>query len=597
VVVTFRCGLRLRGDPLKSLGRICDVVLHTVVPLLTFCIVASAQFERRTGVILSEPGGLAVGDFNRDGKLDIAVIPIFGVRNQVSILLGNGSGTFSTPVAYAVEAPHWIAVADFNGDGKLDLAIANSGVSVLLGNGDGTFQPAVNFSTPESTSFVGVGDFNNDGKADLVTLDPDGLGSCPCTSVFLGNGDGSFQPAVNEPIPFPVQSAIALGDFNRDGKLDLAVTGQFGFGSVLGILLGNGDGTFSAGASYSVGADPIAMIAADFNGDKKLDLAVANFQGQSVSVLLGNGDGTFEPAADYPTFAPYFIAAADLSGGGKIDLAVANLDSNGNLSNGSVSVLLGNGDGTFQAETTYPTGKLARSVTIGDFNGDHQLDLVVADSLSQDVTLLLNTGVVSFSPTTPLHFPTQLVGTISAPQSVTLTNSGGTPLSIYSMNVKGSQFQLSGATTCGATVAPGGSCAIRARFRPQSKGPKSGLLLVSDSASSKPQVIELSGNGTVVQLSTQQVTFPNTKVGTKSAPISVTLTNTGSTALNFTDISITGPDFSETNTCGSQIGAGATCQLSLVFAPTNPGLRSATLHLVDDGGGSPQTIALSGTGT
>jgi hypothetical protein len=145
-------------------------------------------------------------------------------------------------------------------------------------------------------------------------------------------------------------------------------------------------------------------------------------------------------------------------------------------------------------------------------------------------------------------------------------------------------------------VSPGASCDISARFRPQSKGPKSGLLLLSDSASSKPQVVELFGDGTVVQLSATQVTFPNTKVGTKSAPVSVALKNTSSTALNFTDIRVTGSEFSQTNTCGSQIAAGATCQLSLVFAPTKPGLRTGALHLVDDGGGSPQTVALSGIG-
>jgi hypothetical protein len=120
--------------------------------------------------------------------------------------------------------------------------------------------------------------------------------------------------------------------------------------------------------------------------------------------------------------------------------------------------------------------------------------------------------------------------------------------------------------------------------------------VISDSASSQPQVLELFGDGTVVELSATQVTFPDTKVGTKSAPIAVSLRNTGGTPLNFTRIQITGSDFSETNTCGSQIGAGGTCQLSLVFAPTKAGLGSATLHLVDDGGGSPQTIALSGTG-
>jgi hypothetical protein len=338
---------------------------------------------------------------------------------------------------------------------------------------------------------------------------------------------------------------------------------------------------------------PSSVAVADFNGDKNLDIVVANGGGTSVNALLGNGDGSFQSAARYLTNGfPIGVAVTDFNGDGKLDLAVADLD----FSSG-ISVLLGNGDGTFQPSTYYPDGKTARFVAVGDFNGDHKPDLVVADdSLSSLVIVLLNTGVVSFSPTTPMLFPAQLAGAISAPQSVTLTNTGARPLSISSMRVKGSQFQLSSTTTCGSTVPAGGSCLLSTRFRPESKGPKSGLLVISDSASSQPQVLELFGDGTVVELSATQVTFPDTKVGTKSAPIAVSLRNTGGTPLNFTRIQITGSDFSETNTCGSQIGAGGTCQLSLVFAPTKAGLGSATLHLVDDGGGSPQTIALSGTG-
>jgi hypothetical protein len=373
----------------------------------------------------------------------------------------------------------------------------------------------------------------------------------------------------------------------------LATCVQFGTISQVDILLGNGDGTFQPVATYAVDRSPDFVAIADFNRDGNPDLAVANGSGTVINVLLGNGDGTFQTAVRY--FTNGFsdgIAVGDFNGDGMPDIAVAD-----SLFSAGVSVLLGNGDGTFQPPTYYPDGKTVSFIAAGDFNGDYKPDLVVADdSLNSQVIVLLNTGIVNFSPTTPMHFPAQLAGTSSAPQSVTLTNTAATALSISSMAVKGSQFQLSRSTTCGATVPAGGSCVFSARFRPQSKGPKSGLLLISDSASSQPQVIELFGDGTVVQLSATQVTFPDTKVGTKSAPITVLLRNTASTALNFTLIQVTGSDFSETNTCGSQIGAGATCLLSLVFAPTKAGLGSATVHLVDDGGGSPQTIALSGTG-
>jgi hypothetical protein len=575
--------------------------LRVLVAVLSLYSFATAQFETRVTISSPLASWIAVGDFNRDGKIDLAVPN--PNSTQIAILLGKGDGTFRTPVEYTVgSAPVTVVVADFNQDGKLDLAVANgasNNISVLLGNGDGTFQPAMNFSVFESPSFVGVGDFNGDGKPDLVALEQPGFGDCPCTSVLLGNGDGTFQPALEAPIPFPAWAAIAVGDFNGDGKLDLAVAGQFGFSSEVGILLGNGDGTFQQGASYSVGTDPLAVVAADLNGDGKLDLVTANSQGVGVSVLLGNGDGTFQAAVNYPVSGfPYSITAADLNGDRKPDLAVANLLTLTGDLKAPISVLFGNGDGTFQPESTYPVGKEPRFVAVGDFNGDHKADLAVADFLSEDVTILLNTGVVSFSPTSPVAFPTQLVGTTSSPHSVTLTNTGTTALSISSITLQGSQFRLSsGNTTCGGSVPPGGSCKISALFRPQSKDGKSGTVTIVDSASSKPQVVELSGTGTVVQISPKKLSFPDTKVGTKSAPLSVTLKNTGSTALNFTGIQLYGSNFSQTNTCGTQIAAGATCTISVTFTPVRTGLHTGTMSISDDGGGSPQSVTLSGTGT
>ena len=161
---------------------------------------------------------------------------------EVSILLGKGDGTFEGPVNYIVgDQPLWVATADFNHDGKLDLVVANSlsnSVSVLLGNGDGTFGPAASFATPDFPAFVGVGDFNGDHNLDLVTIDESGV--CPCISVLLGNGDGSFQePPINTMPPDPA-AAIGIGDFNQDGKLDLVTAGQFGSASEVGVLLGNG---------------------------------------------------------------------------------------------------------------------------------------------------------------------------------------------------------------------------------------------------------------------------------------------------------------------------------------------------------------------
>jgi hypothetical protein len=262
-----------------------------------------------------------------------------------------------------------------------------------------------------------------------------------------------------------------------------------------------------------------------------------------------------------------------------------------------VGVLLGNGDGTFQPVVNYPAGKGLAFVDVGDFNGDHKPDLVVA--LSSAVAVLLNTGVVSFSPTTPLNFPQQLVGTTSAPQKVTLTNTGSAALSISSMSVS-SPFQLDSGTTCATSIAPGGNCILSVVFQATAEGTKNGLLSIHDSASTKPQVIDLSGAGTVISLSPAQLTFPPQKVGTKSAPQTVTVTNTGSTAVSVSSVTIAGGnsrDYSQTNTCGSQIGAGANCTVTVTFMPGQKGTRTSTLEINDNGGSSPQGVPLTGTGT
>ncbi len=553
---------------------------------------ALAQFETRGSFPASTfPFSVAVGDFNRDGRLDLAVADSCCGGN-VAVLLGNGDGTFKRAVYYAAGlAPASIVAADLNGDGNLDLAVANFDslyLSVLLGNGDGTFQPAT--QTPPlrtDASFVSVGDFNNDKKLDLVVID--GI----CVSVLLGNGDGTFQPPLEDCPPFTI-AAIGVGDFNHDGDLDLATAGSFGTASYVNILLGNGDGTFRQGESYPGENSPQSIAVADLNGDGNVDFVVGNFEFNTLSVLLGNGDGTFQPAVDYKAAFPTDVIVADFNHDGKLDLAASDFGAPG----GTAEVFLGNGDGTFQSGVSYPAGDELDSIAAGDFNGDHRTDLVVVDNNKNRVNVLLNTGEVTFAPTTPLNFPDQLVGATSPQQNVTLTNTGTNKLTISSITASSSAFHMT--STCGSSVAPAAHCKITVAFQPQGKGGVAGIISIRDSASTKPQVIELAGVGTEVSVSPSALNFGSLKIGTKSNPVPVTVTNHGSAALNISSIKINlnaSGNYSQTNDCGSQLAAGASCTINVTFAPVITGAIDAQLAITDDGGASPQIVPLTGKGT
>jgi hypothetical protein len=550
----------------------------------------------------STPLFATVGDFNRDGKLDVAVT---NDGANISVLLGNGDGTFQSPVSYAAgQMPLGIVTADLNGDGNLDLAVVDqifgsSSVSVLLGNGDGTFRVPLTATTGSESAQVVAADLNGDGKLDLAVTNADST----TVSILLGNGNGTFQKEVQYNAGFE-PNGIATGDLNGDGRLDLVVSDfNLGTSGDVAVLLGNGDGTFQAPVQYTTGNGPTSVVAADFNGDGKLDLAVANYNpyggngSGSVSILLGNGDGSFQAQVPYTTGNdPTDVVVGDLNGDGKLDVVAADTFF------GTVSVLFGNGDGTFQNHSDFPTAPSPYSVAIGDFNRDGRLDLVTPNGsgTSNDMYVLLQVPpnpAVTLSPTS-LSFGTQLVGTASAAQTVSLTNTGSATLDITS--IAASTHFLEG-STCASSLAAGASCTIHVKFRPSGiPGTENGTLTVTDNAPRSPQTVSLSGVGTAVSLSPTSVNFGNQPVGTTSGPQTVTLTNHAKGTLSIFVVAITGTnasDFAQTNTCGGSVTAGSSCTFSITFTPGAKGSRTATLNIRDDGGASPQTVSLSGTGT
>ena len=348
----------------------------------------------------TEPIGVAVGDFNGDGIADLAIANFVDVAGlgTISVLLGNGDGTFQTQQTYAVgQEPSYVAVADFNGDGIPDLAVTNTNgntVSVLLGNGNGTFQPQVSYAAGAAPTGIVVGDFNGDGFADLAITNFVDVAGSGVIVVLLGNGDGTFQNFVSYGAG-SFAAGIAVADFNGDGIADLAVTNSGnGTGNTVGVLLGNGDGTFQSQQTYATGTNPYGVVVGDFNGDGIPDLAVTNEGDNTVGVLLGNGDGTFQTQQTFPTGAtPVGIAVADLNGDGNADLAVAN----NNANSLTVSVLLGNGNGTFQPQQTYTVGSSPIGIAAADFNGDGVPDLAASNEFATtpSVSILLGGTVTS----------------------------------------------------------------------------------------------------------------------------------------------------------------------------------------------------------
>ncbi len=274
-----------------------------------------------------------------------------------------GGGSFASIASYALPFnPKMITSDDFNHDNKPDLAVAHGGVvSVLLGNGDGTFQAVLTY--PGSGGSIQTGDFNSDGHRDLA------LGSSNTVVVLLGNGNGTFgAPASYSAGPAPAWVAVA--DLNDDAVDDIAAANNDN-ASTVSVLLATGTGGFQPAVSYNIGSQVRHVAAGDLNGDGAADLVVTHSSTQ-VAILLGNGDGTFEPAVSYAGAAPFSLVA-DFNGDGIQD--VAGIGSTDLI--GEAALFLGNGDGTLQPSQSYFAGAVTFSGAAGDYTGDGFADLVV----------------------------------------------------------------------------------------------------------------------------------------------------------------------------------------------------------------------------
>jgi len=354
-------------------------------------------------------GGIVSGDFNGDGKLDFAVS---GCSDQycnaagvADVYLGNGDGTFQLQVFTATIGyrPGAILVADFNLDGHPDILEVNSSsdFAVFIGKGDGTFDASRSWALPGGAFPAAIGDFNNDGQPDLLTLNYQNNNTTRILTLALGSPGPNFQAP---PESFSsVADVLATGDFNEDGKLDVIASN--GFNNLASVALGQGNGTFISRPSFAVlppNNSAGSFVVGDFNGDHHLDLVTTSFTkyGQ-IFLTLGNGNGSFNPGVRVDVgIHSNFVAAGDVNGDGKLDLVATNFGIGGT---GNVQVALGNGDGTFQSAISYSAGNFDPNfVSIGDLNGDGKLDLFVINSGNPgSFDVLLGNGDGTFQAPSP----------------------------------------------------------------------------------------------------------------------------------------------------------------------------------------------------
>ena len=365
------------------------------------------------------PDATAVGDFNGDGKMDLAVS-----GGRASILLGDGTGSFSAPTHFETAySSYTVAAADFNGDGKIDLVFGHvffNQITVVFGTGTGTFTGRLDIDAGKDARYVSTGDFNRDGKADILVANRES----DDVSILLGDGAGHFGNPASFVVGFgPVQ--VAAGDFNGDGETDVATVNIFG--SNVTILLGKAGGAFASASSLGGPSfqGVYTVAAGDFNADGKQDIAGTDFGNKQIWTMPGDGTGRFGARVSTPTSnKPYSITAAQFDGDGKLDLVILEFGSSG-IDN-YVSVFLPNGDGTFRQQTSINAGSSLSRLIVADFNNDGKTDVAVTKNSDAKVAILLGDGAGGLS--SPNSFD---VG--SSPEELTaadFNNDGKTDLAV-----------------------------------------------------------------------------------------------------------------------------------------------------------------------
>jgi len=591
--------------------------------VLCFASPASAlNFLQPTGSPYStgklESNSVRTGDLNDDGRDDVFTT---NADPSVSIFLANADGSMAqapgSPIFIGDYAPSG-NLGDFTNDGDLDIATASDEiVRIRRGSGEGTFSSPSAFVTESNGSDIATADFTGDGNLDLLVLGY----SEDNVSLLPGNGDGTFDDPVTFPVPGgPV--SVTVADFNGDSFPDFATANLDvqvdGLGAVT-VMLNDGTGGFTQAPSspYAGYFQPRGITSGDFDGDGNADLSVVSRTDQHLLVLLGGGDGLFTAAAA-PTIDSNWgnsVASADFDGDGYDDILVGMSTNITDPLVNSAAIFLGNSSGNVVRSPDGPwptaTGANPWRVATGDFNDDGHPDWVSGDPGGKISVFMNEAPALTADPTT-LSFPNVPVGGVSAPLSVTVTSTGIGPVSIPAGGVtitglNASDYQIDSDDCASQTLNTGDSCQVDVVFSPEAFGGKNAQLEIAHDATGSPTTVVLSGFGTAnpgIAIDPTSHDFGSRVITVQSSSQTFTIESTGTTPLDIGlgNISITGADagqFSiESDDCsGGLVQPEDTCEVTVKFAPTTVGAKTASLSISSNAPNGPHTAALSGTGS
>jgi len=579
--------------------------------------------------VATYPVNIAIGDFNNDGKQDIAS-PSY-MTSAVSIRLGDGLGGFSGTTEVPVGAsPGNLAVADFNGDGKQDLAVTNTStttVSIRLGNGFGGFTGTTNVTVGTSPYGIAVGDFNNDGKFDIATTNL----ADATLSINLGDGLGGFGPQSLLATAGSPRS-LQVGDFNEDGNQDIAVCCMSS--NSVSIFLGNGAGAFTVQAGVSVSTSPGSLVLGDFNNDNHIDLATTSSGFFAASVRYGDGLGGFSGSTEI------FIDMNSSYG----DLAVGDFNSDGNsdlvitrLNTSEIAIQYGNGTGAFSGNTPFPSGGFSPHLpAVGDFNGDGIQDIAVANENdgnvairlggTADINLVGNAVNIPDGSTVPLltngtdFGSREICGNSSLTQTFTFQNTGTTYLALSGVSITGIHSGDFIAYPSSFGLNPGGTQDIFVVFDPSAAGVRTATVhFTNTDCDENTYDFAVQGTGTDPEIDvrgnnisiadgspstspslTNHTDFGNQSVCTGTFSRTFKIFNTGTAILTTSVPALIGPqaaDFSITSPPAASVNPGDSTSLTVTFNPSASGLRQAYLGMSNNDCSEPiYDFWIQGTG-